>query len=997
MINRTVLPILILCIIASTSYGKRPDPPQRSARGNGTIRVLPQQLIIKVRAGVPLQPGTNGIGVASLQTVFERIHLLAAARLSTSAALQRRGPSRHIDRMIHISYAGTEDPILLAREISTDPSVEYAEPCYEFPMDYTPSDAQLANQWAITVMKLKEAWDITKGDSTIVIGDVDTGVDWTHEDLRDKIWINPGEWGTSGELSNNGRDDDGNGKVDDWHGWDFVGDGSAQSPIPDNNPMDGTIGHGTNTSSCFGANTDNGIGIAGSGFRVKILPVKVSGNASGNASYGYQGIVYAMDMGCRIINCSWGGTGAFSQALQDIIDDANAQGVLLVSSSGNDPIDNDYVPHYPSSLNHVLCVGSVESNGSASNWCTYGTSVSTYSPGNGILMVKNGGGDNTAMGTSFSSPLAAGVAGLVFSLHPDWTPDQVAAQIRVTSVPFTTPVSSKRYGRIDAFRAVSLNQTLTDIPGLRLKQYSTVVAGGGSTFSQPGQTAQITVTIENVLAPTTATAEISIAPDDASLTSNDPPQSIGVMQTFGTKSFTFNLALAQTPTISEGNLPVRFRVDDGTYTDFFIVRVPIYLDDAWHTAVSVGVPTFLDLDVLDASAVWAIGTFQGQDLCLRTVNGGAQWSNVTGGGYPTGQGIYCIAGVNTQMALVGTGPTTSLAQVVRTTNGGSSWTGTSVSSVTGFVNWIHMYDAQNGILQGDPKGNIWGIARTTDGGASWAPLQTTVPSAASEAGWAGSYAAIGDTLWFGTNNSRIYRSIDRGQTWSSFSTPSKHSVEMSFADAFRGIIHFNQQTNQGGTDMLAITSDGGETWTEVKSISPAGTAIALMEPNGIRSWYLTAANAYVSTNFGQSWTVQARPADYTSISAGDIWANQNWTDVYAAGYDVFKYRSQFRPIETQGANATALPASLGIDEVFPHPLSSGSASGVIQFHVPVAPWTSLALYDNLGRLVRTVVSARLDAGAHSARLDTQGLAAGMYLLRLDIGEYRAHLPVIISR
>src|SRR5512147_1350379 len=125
--------------------------------------------------------------------------------------------------------------------------------------------------------------------------------------------------------------------------------------------MDGAIGHGTNTSGCFGARANNGIGIAGTSYQSKILAIKTGAESASLAILaGYDGIAYAIDMGCKVINCSWGGTGSRSQAIQDLIDLAVSHGALVVSSSGNDPVDNDRIPHYPSSLDHVLNVGSVE-------------------------------------------------------------------------------------------------------------------------------------------------------------------------------------------------------------------------------------------------------------------------------------------------------------------------------------------------------------------------------------------------------------------------------------------------------------------------------------------------------------------------------------------------------------------------------------------------------------------------------------------------------------
>jgi hypothetical protein len=590
--------------------------------------------------------------------------------------------------------------------------------------------------------------------------------------------------------------------------------------------------------------------------------------------------------------------GARSQALQDLINDVTDMGALVVGSSGNDPIDNDYTPHWPSSFQRVLNVGSVESSGAASNWCTYGTSVHTYSPGSGILTTRKGGGYTSPTGTSFSAPLAAGVAALVFTVHPDWTPDQVAAQIRVTSDRFTTPAGSKRYGRLNAYKAVSLNSNLDEIPGLRVSNFTYLFPGGGTTFTEPGQTARVSVEIENLLAPTSAAAMAYVAIDDPSITAGTTDFPLGVLNTFERKTIEFDVTLSESPQTSEGYLPVRIRVEDGEYIDFLMGRIPIYLDDAWHTSLNFGAPYFTSIDAVSNSIVWATAHVQNQDLIVRTVNGGAAWANASGTGYPNGNGVYCVAGISANNALVGTGPSNGAAAVFRTNNGGSAWTGTSVSSITGFVNWIHMYDAQNGILQGDPLGGSWGIATTTDGGVTWTKIDQAPSAAGSEAGWNNSYAAVGDRLWFGTNSSKIYRSTDRGLTWTSYPTPSQHSVDMAFADQHRGMIRFTSQTNQGGTNALAVTDDGGETWTLLNTINVTTGGSIEVEPDGKRFWFMQGANAWFTSDLGANWTVQATPGGFGLIGCSSSAVGGGNTTVYAAGLNIFKFNSAYDPYGT---------------------------------------------------------------------------------------------------
>ncbi|MDH7514301.1 MAG: S8 family serine peptidase [Bacteroidota bacterium] len=855
----------------------------------------------------------------------------------------------------------------------------------------------LSQQWAISVMKLQEAWDITTGDTTVVIGDVDSGVDWTHPDLSASIYVNKGEWGVSGELRANGIDDDGNGKIDDWHGWDFIGTGSAQAPIPDNDPMDGAIGHGTNTSGCAAATANNGIGIAGTGYRVKILPIKAAGETSAGIAAGYEGIKYAADMGCRVINCSWGSTGVYSQTLQDIVNYAFNKGALIVASSGNNPLDNDRVPHWPSSYTHILNVGSIESNGAVSSWCTYGTSVHVYAPGSSVLTTRKGGGYTNQTGTSFSSPLTAGVAALVFSVHPTWTPDQVAKQIRVTADPFTTPPQAKRYGRVNAFRAVSTNQNLSDIPGIHLRNFL-VTTSSGSMFTQPGQTARVEFILENVLAPTSESAVATLQIEDTSVSiTSGTTFPLGVIPTFGTKSIIVDLKLSDNPLISEGYIPLHLMITDGAYTDYVVGRIAIYLQTGWHTALSISIPTFYSLDIANPTAVWGTvivmqNQTPAQEYCFRY--DGGQWYSANGSGYPSLQGAFCITARDGSTAFVGTGPSSGAATICRTTNGGQSWSSASVSSITPFVDAIHMFSATEGIFIGDPLSGRWGIGKTTDGGATWTAVTPYVSAASGEAGWNNSCQFIGDIGWFGTNNGKIYKTTDRGATWRSYPTPSRHSVDISFRDQFVGAIRFSVQNNTG-TNALAVTTDGGETWSLVNTIQMTPYGSIIMEPNGKRLWLLRDGNSYVSSNLGQTWRVEPRPSGFDPITVTDAYVDRTDTYVYAAGFDVYRFISPFESVATDLKSTPAEANGLFISGIYPNPVLSGQA--VVEFHVCRPLPTELVITDLNGRVVRKVFSAILETGTHSAWVDLSGLSAGVYHVQLTSEGMRSVVPLSVVR
>jgi len=995
MIHRfQFISVLMFALIPMIAISGVPERPERSGV-DARPEVVPNMLFVKMKQQ-PTMPSNAVMGVAAVDLVLTRIMASSVTPLHSNPSLRKNAlpEAESLSRIFIVRYDAPTDPYSIAKELSSDPAVEYAEPCYVLRPLYTPNDPRVASQWALSAMNMFDAWDVTQGDSTIVIGYVDSGINYTHEDLAGAIWINPGEWGVNGELANNGIDDDNNGYVDDWRGWDFIGNGTAQNPNPNNDPMDFN-GHGTNGAALAAATTDNGIGIAGVGFHTKLLPIKVQDDAGQGTMMGYLGIPYAADMGCKVINCSWGSNTFISRTMQDVIDYAWAKGALVVGGAGNNVIDNDVRPFLPSNLRHVLCVSSMEPDGTASLSTGYGSSVHVFAPGKDLLTARFSFGYQNVTGTSFSAPLMSGLAALIYSIHPDWTPDQVLKQIRVTSQSFGATRNPDYYGKPDAYRALTLNNTLSDIPGLMITA-STATTPVGEYFSVGGQVAQVSVDITNMLAPTTENAVLSVAVKDDAGTVTGGTQPIGALGTMDKKTVNFTVRLNDEPSISEGYLAVVLTFTDGEYVDYDVLRIPLYIENAWHTSVDLRYP-YTSIDMPDRWTIWVSGSYAPdgvtqQDIAIRSTDGGNTWTFAFGSGFPSPRGVYCIEGIDGNTALVGTGPADGNAAIFRTVDGGANWTGTSVAGMTGFVNWIHMFDQNNGIFQGDPKDGIWALGRTSDGGRSWAPISTPVAAPASEHGWNNSYDFIGDIGWFGTNNSRVYKTTDRGQTWTWYAMPSKNSIDVSFRDTRTGVARFSRQADQG-TDTLAVTRDGGETWQLISSVAaPSGTAF--FERGGKRLWFLRGANALVSTDVGATWRLHPAPADFNYISDADMWTDGFLTIAFAAGIEVYRFEAPFDAVSS--ANPPRVPIALSIDQLYPNPVQ-GQDMVYARFTTPTAQPITLSLYDLSGRLVHTVVSATLEAGNHTAAVSTAQLASGTYILRLASTTATMESRLVVTR
>jgi|YNPMSStandDraft_1061717.scaffolds.fasta_scaffold00196_20 subtilisin family serine protease len=311
----------------------------------------------------------------------------------------------NLDLIAIVEYEKSISPELAARKITLLPEIEYAEPLYKHELLIEPNDSLYSEQYYIKQIKANLAWEYVDSNFTVIIGVVDTGVDFEHEDLKDNIYTNSGEIGTDQQgkdKRSNGIDDDGNGFVDDWIGWDFYGDG-------DNIPLPGNP-HGTHVAGIIGAITNNKVGIAGVAKNIKILPVKIGPDLpfATNISNGYQGILYAAAMGADIINCSWGSTH-YSQAEADIVEAANQLGSLIVAAAGN---NNLYVFFYPAAYNGVLSVAAVNNNDERAYFTNYNYKIDVSAPGVDIMSTIPGNEYRKMSGTSMASPVVAGVAAL---------------------------------------------------------------------------------------------------------------------------------------------------------------------------------------------------------------------------------------------------------------------------------------------------------------------------------------------------------------------------------------------------------------------------------------------------------------------------------------------------------------------------------------------------------------------------------------------------------
>ncbi len=293
------------------------------------------------------------------------------------------------------------------KQLRSRPDVRWVEPNRQFAPSSlpAPTDSFFRRQWALRDARVPKAWRTSVGGA-VTVAVLDTGIDATHPDLAANLWTNPGE------VAGNGVDDDGNGFVDDVHGADMVnGDGD---------PTDG-VGHGTAVAGVIGGCGNNGAGVSGVAWRIRLMPVKVLPDEGfGTTATLVAGLRYALSNGARVVNMSLNGADR-SLALEEAIAAAEAQGVLVVTSAGNDGGDRDSVPSYPASIASpaVVSVASSNRSGGLGYGSAYGAgSVDIAAPGDSILTTEPRGRYGLRSGTSFSAAYVSGAAALLAAAKP---------------------------------------------------------------------------------------------------------------------------------------------------------------------------------------------------------------------------------------------------------------------------------------------------------------------------------------------------------------------------------------------------------------------------------------------------------------------------------------------------------------------------------------------------------------------------------------------------
>jgi len=463
MPRRILFPTLLLLSIVVLPAGTWAEPS-------------PTRILIQLRSHGDVRKGSDGRIHASSRSLEET--LARSGALDAGPLFPPQGANLELrarlgmDRAFVIAFPSPDRLPEIAAELRAHPDIERVEPDHVGQavglgeaQEIVPNDTYFDQQWAFrnrgqnlfghdfkpgADIKATQAWEITRGDSRILVAVLDTGIAYDHPDFAGRIWSNPGE------IAGNGIDDDQNGYVDDTRGWNFA--------YSNNDPKD-DFGHGTAVASVLGAVADNERGVAGLDWHSKIMPLKgLDSNGAGLYSWWDLALYYAANNGARVINMSVAAMNP-DVFLQTALQYAHASGCFIVAAMGNNGQEFRY---YPAGYDEsVFAVGATSYTDARAGFSTYGAHIDVAAPGVLIYSLSRDPSYDAILvvgGTSLAAPMVSGLASLLLAQDPTRSPEALSQIIRASAedlvgLPFEDTLGFDIYmgsGRINAFRALSL-------------------------------------------------------------------------------------------------------------------------------------------------------------------------------------------------------------------------------------------------------------------------------------------------------------------------------------------------------------------------------------------------------------------------------------------------------------------------------------------------------------------------------------------------------------
>ncbi len=823
---------------------------------------------------------------------------------------------------------------------------EYVEPHYIPHLCYTPNDPNLSTQYAITNIQAEAAWGVNtttaRGDTNVVIGITDTGIEPNHPDLKNNIKHNYSD-------IIGGGDTDGDGYTDNFSGWD-LGEN-------DNDPAYNGNSHGVHVSGIAAASVDNAIGVAGIGFKCKFLPIKIT-NANGLLTQSYEGITYAADHGCAVINCSWGGEGGGLLG-QDVIDYATInKNALVVAAAGNDGSD---ILFYPAAYKYVISVASTKSDDRRSSISNFNYSVDVCAPGEAINSTYPVNGYSSQTGTSMAAPCAAGAAAIIKSFYPSYTALQVGERLKVTCdniYPLMNAIYLNKLGngRINLFKAL----TVAASPSVVMTQRN-FTDNNDDTFII-GDTLRITGDFINYLGPTTnLTATLSTTSSYVSIL--DGSTTLGALNTLGVANNNADPYAIRILSTAPANQSVLFKL---AYSD----PATSYVAYEFFTVI-VNVD-YINITINDVATTIASN---GRIGYSRDGQAGGLGFSYMGGGT-----ILYEAGL-----MVGVSGT-KVSDAIRSVSTPEADFQSVVAAHNALPAVFSEFDVDGTFrdnLASSPlpisvhhKAFAW----STSGNRKFVIVQYVIKNAGT-ASLANLYAGIFadwdiDGVTFASNRASFDAANKMGYAYYTGTNGTYAGIKLLTNSA--PVVHYaidNVAGGSGGVDLSGGGYDGAEKYLTLST---------------------NRANAGV-TGVGADVIHVVSTGPY-AIAAGDsikvafaLIAGDNLSDIQTSAVNA--------QIKYDGLNITTIVSNDIINNmdamvIYPNPANGES---VIEITIMEDAVVELKIVNIVGQEIKAIASGKMQAGAHRFVVELSSLAAGLYYCQLTVGEKKQVKKVIVNK
>jgi subtilisin family serine protease len=937
-------------------------------------------LMVKFKSSDALR-GKNPTSV--LKNIHDEIRLAPLWTESHQHAFQkvltRNAPSQiesrsleSISRIYTLTFPEHFDETLMIARLQKLDLFEWIEPKYIRQTHAIPNDPLIGTSFSsqnyLDYHRLFQAWDISQGSRDVIIAIIDSGVDYLHPDLANKMWIN------TGEIPNNALDDDGNGFIDDVIGWDFWQEGSIANPVQDNDPRGEFFVHGTHVAGIAAAATNNGIGIAGIGYNCRYMNLKAGGTQSQPTAvgFGFEALLYAVANGAQVVNCSWGSSG-FSSFENEVVNFATAQGVVVIASAGNSGgTTAETEPVYPAAYQNVLSVGAVNHFGGLINqrasFSSYGTTLDVLTAGNGVLSTVFQGEYGLLTGTSMSAPIAAGVAGLLKSLRPTWSAARIRLQLRATAEPLDalnpTNANLLGKGRLNAFQALTRTT-----PGIEVVQYD-----------YEGATQSLAITLVNHNAPTSNSLSFELQSLNGGVSLTNPFQSSQRLNTGDTLRLTFRLTI-RTPDSAPRLLKLSFSDAVAGYNDFAVLRVS---NSSWEFLSSVSTRARA-MSLASDQSMWIVGE---SGKVFRSRNGGVSFERCVS---PTVQNLDAVSAIDSLTAIVGEGESASsgriAARLFKTVDGGRSWSVVYQGELGAWWNGIAMISRNTGYAMSDAPQNQarFLVVKTNDGGETWNALPNA-PISNGDFGWTRSIYFVNALVGFfgGASNGNLYKTFDGGATWQVESTGGGYVGSVFFYDEETGLRVSNNQPH------LRRFSEG--TWRDIASMNtPLEAATGI--PATSRAWVAGNQTVWNSTDGGKTFREESLPIEGNDKLIQLLARKEGNNAIAFALTEGGQLFTQITDLESGQPPSSERPIC-ELSQNYPNPFNSVTA---IEYRIFETGFVSLKVYDVLGREVATLVSGVQRAGGYTVKYNATELSSGMYFYRLQVGRASATKAMILVK